>query len=362
VLVWASLLERGATCRPVASATVASRATGDYGGCVIGTRVLCIGISSFTDPEDAPSGDDEEPDLPEFPPLDFAVRQTRELQTVMANAGYAVTCLTDDSSRLTARELGQRVIEHLEEGGVTLVHVLSHGRLGHSGQVYVIGSDARHHHDTDPAGWCQMVTDTFHGPTSLFLLDLCHAGAATGAETGHWRPPEPGQKQRAWVIAATGAATPAYGGRLTRAATTVLNRISAGETDIADSVRYVGFHDLYRWIAAEVLRLADLEDGHIQHVRCTPTEGAPPELPFFPNPRYQPPSGAQLLAAQVDQGTVNFLDPVLDAIHFRVRAAGHGTSSRRISGGAFSGRAPQIGQISVAIQQVGRRVVARRRW
>jgi hypothetical protein len=180
---------------------------------------------------------------------------------------------------------------------------------------------------------------------TLFLLDLCHAGAANR----YWQPPVSGAQERAWVIAATGADGPAYAGRLTRAATTVIHGITSGEFDLAPTVRAVGFDVLFERIRKEVRTLALAEDSHLQDPMATPVMGAQPELPFFPNPRYQPNPAAEA-AAGVESATASFLDPILDLAvdeeHFRDRAAGRGPAASRITVGCFTGRAPQLRRLA----------------
>lgn len=85
---------------------------------------------------------------------------------------------------------------------------------------------------------------------------------------------------------------------------------------------------LFERIRKEVRALALAEDGHPQDPIATPVMGAQPELPFFPNPRYQPNPAAEAAAA-VESVTAPFLDPALDEEHFRDRAAGHGPGSPR---------------------------------
>lgn len=58
--------------------------------------------------------------------------------------------------------------------------------------------------------------------------------------------------ERAWVIAATGADKPAYAGRLTRAASTVINDITSGKADLADTVPSVRFDVLFERIRKQV--------------------------------------------------------------------------------------------------------------
>lgn len=73
-----------------------------------------------------------------------------------------------------------------------------------------------------------------------------------GAANRYWQPPKAGAEERAWVIAASGADRPAYAGRLARAATTVINDITSGRADLADTVPFVGFDSLFERICHQV--------------------------------------------------------------------------------------------------------------
>jgi hypothetical protein len=284
--------------------------------------------------------DSNEPDMPPYEDLDYAVECTRDLHAALVAAGYDAKLMVNPAA-LGAKQLGQRVEQHLADGGVAVVHVLSHGDHTPDGGVYVVGSDATRSRQTRVENWRIAVNDDPSAPITLFLLDLCHAGAANR----HWRPPEPTARERAWVIAATSADRPAYAGRLTRAATLVINGISSGELDLAPTVRTVGFDVLFERIRKQVQALAITEGGHLQDPMATPVMGAQPELPFFHNPRYLPNPAAEAAAA-VEPATAPFLDPALDEEHFRNRAAGHGPAAGRITAGCFIGRAPQLRQLA----------------
>jgi hypothetical protein len=213
--------------------------------------------------------------------------------------------------------LGDRVERHITGEGVAVVHVLSHGEHVDAGGVYVVGSDGAWSKRTRVEDWRIQVAADPSAPMTLFLLDLCHAGAANR----YWQPPTAGVEERAWVIAASGADQPAYAGRLTRAATTVINDITSGRADLADTVSFVGFDSLFERIRRQVRQLALDEGGHLQDPVCTPVMGAHPQLPFFPNPRYRP-SLVAVAAAAVEPATARFVDPALDEEHFRDRASG----------------------------------------
>ncbi len=296
-------------------------------------RALCIGVGRFVAPE---TDGADEPDLPRFEDLDYAAEYTSALHAALQGAGYD-SALAVEPAELGHRQLGERVEQHLAGGGVAVVHVLSHGDHTPDGGVYVVGSDAQRSRRTRVEDWRIAVTDDESAPMTLFLLDLCHAGAANR----YWQPPVSAAREKAWVIAAAAAGTPTYAGRLTRAATVVINEITSGAVDLAPTVRAVGFDVLFERICKQVRVLTLAEGGHLQDPVATPVMGAQPEVPFFPNPRYRPHPAADA-ATDVEPATAPFLDPALDEAHFRDRVTGHGPAAGRVTGGCFTGRAPQL--------------------
>src|SRR5882757_1722129 len=300
-------------------------------------RALCIGVGSFG----VVSGEDwEEPDLTQFGDLNYAVQYTRELHAALRAATYDVTLLVEPDA-LHAAQLGERVEQHLTGAGVAVVHVLSHGDYVDAGGVFVVGSDGVRARRTRVEDWRIQVASDPAAPTTLFLLDLCHAGAANR----YWQPPTSGVQERAWVIAAAGADQPAYAGRLTRAAAQVIEEITSGRADLDPALPWVAFDTLFERVRLRMRQLALDEDGNLQDPVCTPVMGAQPQLQFFANPDYRP-SPAGEAAAAVEPATARFVDPVLDEEHFRERAAGRGPAGQRISGSGFAGRAPQLRQLA----------------
>jgi hypothetical protein len=217
----------------------------------------------------------------------------------------------------------------------------AHGDFDDVGGVYVVGSDGRRHRRTRVEDWCIQVAADPGAPTTLFLPDLCHAGAVNR----HWQPPKGDRDQRAWVIAAAGADQPAYAGRLTRAAAAVIEELTSGRTDLDPTLRWVAFDMLFERIRLRMGRLALDEGGYEQDPVCTPVMGAQPQLRFFANPGYRPTPVGEA-AALVEPATARFVDPVLDEEHFRDRAAGRGPARDRIGGGGFAGRAPQLRRLA----------------
>src|SRR4051812_27459376 len=117
-------------------------------------RALCIGVTAF----DSPTIDCEEPDLPLYQDLPYAIEYTQGLCAALRECGYEVENVLDPA-KLHAESLGRRVEQHLIGDGVALVHVLSHGRHTKRGGVYVVGSDAQIAPATRVEAWCTAVAD-----------------------------------------------------------------------------------------------------------------------------------------------------------------------------------------------------------
>ncbi len=307
--------------------------------CPVTRRALCLGVTSFGERGDA---GDEEPGLARWDALPYAEGCTRELHQALQAAGYEASISTDPA-QLSASALGDQVDDLLTDASVevAVVHVLSHGDHRQRGGVYVVGADGRWSAQTRVEDWMVRVADDPSAPHTLFLLDLCHAGAATRLQ---WQPPEPGQHERAWIIAAAGAADPAYAGRLTRAATTVIHRLVSKDIDFSPTLPTVPFATLFDLIARELRALAAREGGYQQEPTATPTVGTA-HVPFFANPHYRP-DATRVAAEAVGPATAPFVDQVLDAEHFRDRAAARGPATGDTVAGCFAGRAPQLRRLS----------------
>ncbi|WP_187412970.1 caspase family protein [Streptomyces sp. WAC01526] len=271
-------------------------------------RALCLGVTSFG----ASDGDAEpEPALDGWSPLPYAAARAEEVQSRLAEFGYE----TEVAADLPARELGARVrrlVDTSGDGDAVVAHLLSHGERATTG-LYAIGADGERNDLTKIDTWLGWVADSrTSSPHTLFLLDLCGAGAATRLP---WQLETAGRDGRVWVIAATGPDESAYDGRFSQAVSHVLAAVREGELDLHSSLEYVPLGTLITHIRAEVDRLGG--DGLGQRVTATPIDGEYPPLPFFRNPGYQD-DPVRRATAMADPATAAFLD----AAHFVDRASG----------------------------------------
>ncbi|MFC4044410.1 hypothetical protein ACFO1B_38865 [Dactylosporangium siamense] len=273
-----------------------------------------------------------------MPALPFAHIRTRDVARSLARLGYDCDVVAPEALP-DSNAVGGQVRAAITGGAaadVLVVYVVSHGHLAASG-VYVIGPDGEYEESTNVAGWVAAIEDFPHKPrpTTLFLVDTCHAGAAARLE---WLRAA-GQGTRAWVIAATSGEGLAYDGIFSVAAGRVLQQIGDGEIDFYPAQDYVPFGHVVEHIRREVARLG----GAAQTVCSTPVDGSP-SPPFFPNRR--PPLAGSLSPARrnADRAALPFLDldVALDPAHFLDRASGLRAVDDRISAGCFTGRSNQL--------------------
>ena len=304
-------------------------------------RALCVGLSVF-------GAYDAEPPTDSYAELPYAGERTARMAESLARLGFSCTT-ADNASLPTAYALGDAVMSAIDvgqDGDVQVVHVLSHGRLAPS-SVYVVGADADYAAGTSVAAWVAHIEDFPHKPRpdTMFLLDICHAGAAARLE---WLRAA-GPHTRAWVIAATPGDGLAYDGRFSEATANVLMQIHTGEIDFYPS-EFVPFGHVVEHIRREMARLGSQQ----QFVCSTPVDGiaAPP---FFPNTR-RPAANSPVVAWKtVDAATQPFadLDFGLDEAHFLDRATGHSGLGANIDVGCFTGRDQQLEDLTAWLEGTG---------
>jgi hypothetical protein len=302
----------------------------DHSGTSSSRHALCVGLSRF-------AVDEQEPLPDSYGELPYAGERARAVAEALASLGYVCETLSEEELR-TAEALGTAITAAINSGrndDVQVVHVLSHGYRAQS-SVYVVGADGGYASTTSVAGWLAHVEDSPHGrrPHTLFLVDTCHAGAATRLEWLRAANPE----TRAWVIAATPDESPAYEGRFSQAVANVLTEICSGDIDFYPS-QYVPFGHVVEHIRREVIRLG----GEGQYVCSTPVDGSPAP-PFFINQRRPVGTGPVGSWDGVDAAAQPFadLDVGLDEAHFLDRATGHRGLGAEVTIGCFAGREPEL--------------------
>ncbi|MFD7610799.1 AAA family ATPase [Streptomyces sp. NPDC059828] len=303
---------------------------------------LHVGVSWFA-PDEESGLDDDGPD-----PLLFAADRVAAVASAleMPCFGYRCQQLAPEDGP-TAERLGDAVYERLTTSGadgIVVVHVVSHGVLRPSG-LYVLGSDSVHTARTSVGGWLAAVEDFPGRPLVLFLLDLCHSGAAARLEWQLRRMLD--GSNRAWVMAASAEAEMAVDGRFSEAVAEVLTALAQRRLQFDPSSPHIGFH----WFADEVRkrlrRSTEAQGGLAQSITVSALDTVGPDLPFLPNPGYRT---AELGPAQLPKpsgSTAPVLDEVADAHHFRRHAQGGagfpvGPAARQ---GLFTGRAAEVEKV-----------------
>ena len=231
----------------------------------------------------------------------------------------------------------------LAEPGLVVVHLLTHGCQGRGRTVlYVLGPDGVRV-QTSVGEWLNRVEERGGdcGPV-LFVLDVCHAGAAVEYQLQQLVDAD---GQQAWVLAAASGADPAYDGRLTKALTQVLEGFRSGELRVDPSVRYIPLRRLF----IEVGRLVEEQSrgSYPQRVHSSyvPLHIDVDQLEFFANPGWDPALQGNDARGEVAAEVAALLDEAFDPRHFMRRASAAEAVFGQVGRGFFHGRAEQLHQL-----------------
>ncbi|MFE5893215.1 AAA family ATPase [Streptomyces sp. NPDC056462] len=292
---------------------------------------LAVGLSLASRPED------DLPALGELDSLSEAPAHAASVSEALQRFGYLEGCQAGGVANPGA-EIRRAVMS--ADTRVLVVHVVAHGRLAESGEreLHVVGSNGEKLDDPVSA-WISLIEShpEKRRPLTLFILDLCHSGAAA---TLPWHQHMREGDRRAWVIAASGREDKAFGYRLSRATTAVLRQYVEGTLRVDPSYRYIPLptvaHEIDRAVA--VLNAAE---GYPQQIEVSrvPFTARLEDLPFFPNPGHQPPAS---VLAGVDGGIASLLDEAFDPRHFMLRGAGTEALDRGVGQGYFRGREQEV--------------------
>ncbi|MFE5713717.1 hypothetical protein ACFQ7J_23225 [Streptomyces sp. NPDC056501] len=228
-----------------------------------------------------------------------------------------------------------------DETQVLVVHVVAHGRLARTGdrELHVVGSDGQDLDDPVSA-WISLIEshpDKVR-PLTLFILDLCHSGAAA---TLPWHQEMRVDRRRAWVVAASGREDKAFDYRLSRATATVLRQYLDGTLRVDASNAHIPLPTVAREIRRVVEEL-NASEGYPQQIegsRVPFFATQLDDLPFFPNPRSR---ARESVLSGVDASLASLLDEVFDPRHFMLRGAGAEPLDRGVGQGYFRGREREV--------------------
>ncbi|GHE09159.1 ATP-binding protein [Streptomyces alanosinicus] len=292
---------------------------------------LTIGLSLMSQHEgDLPMLDD-------LDPLCEAPAHAASVSEVLSEFGY-VTAPQSDSAADPGEEIRKAVT--CADTKVLVVHVVAHGRLAETGDrdLHVVGSDGQDLDDPVSA-WISLI-ESHRGkprPLTLFILDLCHSGAAA---TLHWHQEMPVDCRRAWVIAASGREGKAFDYRLSRATAEVLRKYRDETLRVDASYSHIPLPTVVHEIARVVTKL-NAAEGFKQLIEGSrvPFFTRDLDLPFFPNPCHRPQESA---LSHVDAGVASLLDEAFDPRHFMLRGAGTEPLDRGVGQGYFRGREREV--------------------
>ncbi len=302
----------------------------DAGWEPVSRQVLAVGIPLRPQDHDGPPG------LNDLAPLEEAGARAAEVSRAVSGFGYVEFSSDegwDPAERIRRALTSQRT-------AVLVVHVVAHGELSAGGErgLRVIAGDGRAFDDS-VFSWIDLIEydPDKPRPLTLFILDLCYAGAAAVLP---WHQEMPAEKRRAWVIAATGRDDLAFDYRLSRATVTVLNRYRDGALRVDPSFEYIPLGEVAQEIKREVTILSAGNYPQSVEISRAPLGEKPGHLTFFRNPGYQQPRTSVL--SDVDDGMVRMLDEAFDPRHFMSRGAGTEAVGFGMGQGYFRGRDKEV--------------------
>jgi len=319
-------------------------------------RAVVMGVSEFP----ASRLDTEVPAPGELAldPLGFVPERMEALTAQLKWSGYAVSRVPEPGR--TAMIESVRGCIGDDSCACRIIHVISHGVSRRKGRVDAVPSDGDvRFSDTDVVTW---ISDSWQGPPTLFLIDLCFAGEALDQK---WLDETDAGARAVHVIAAATAGRPAFNGHFTTALAEVLGQCSVTGLGTDSSCRYVDLAAFARVVQDET----DKQSSSAQRVAFTSMRGTrTAELPFFDNPNYAGDRPLDRIRTAVHPDLLPFLeDPAAGAgfwadrvgRHFTGREAqldavmpwirgGAGPALRVVTGGPGSGKSTLLGAVVCA--------------
>ena len=300
-----------------------------------GRCALVLGIAG-------PNPDLGEAELGASAPLTEASAHAEELAASLAAYGYR-DVLETSMEPGSAADVAARLDVAMTDPGLVVVHLLTHGDPGRGQTVlYVLGPDGARIQPS-VGEWLTRAEERGDdcGPV-LFILDVCYAGKVVGYQLVQLVDAE---RQRAWVLAASSGADPAYDGRLTRALTQVLEEFRSGKLQVDPSVRFIPLRKLFAEVDQLVREQSRGSYPQQVHSSYAPLHADVDHLEFFPNPRWDPGLQVNDARAEVAAGLAALLDEAFDPRHFMRRAGAAEAVHGQIGRGFFHGRAEQLQQL-----------------
>lgn len=245
--------------------------------------------------------------------------------------------------------------------GSVVVHLLSHGRVGRTGQrLFVVtghpseaeanACEVCDEHGWKLSEWIADVEEGQDGPNVLLLLDLCSAGTAIESQ---WRPPK--SPRRVWILGATAGGDNAYGGFFSVAVADVLEQLAVDGLGTHEANPVVETHVVARRIRHRLAFIVNRPERLPQELVATPTVLGGDVPAFFSNVNFRAAAAERArMLREVDAGLaeiVQDLDPGLDAEHFVSRAMGRRPHDAAAEGSLFVGRDSVLIRLTDWIEQ-----------
>ncbi|WP_269112312.1 P-loop NTPase fold protein, partial [Lentzea aerocolonigenes] len=209
-------------------------------------------------------------ELASFP---FAAKRAERLSEALQRFGYDCQTHLNHTSR-EIRESVRSLIATTVPGDAVIVYVLAHAVLDSAGTVHVVGSDGRPGTE-DLQAMATSEPEPGRAP-ALFLLDLASAAALVADDVDQF------VEAPALIIAAE---TPweDFRGDFSSAAANVINELADGTEIVSSAGEYIPL----TVVAREIQRWLNDRSAAPERTFTTIAD-AGEDLPFFPNPRYQP--------------------------------------------------------------------------
>ncbi|MEU0176297.1 hypothetical protein ABZ178_23530 [Streptomyces massasporeus] len=299
-----------------------------------GIVVLSIGVGSFDD------GAGEED-------LGFIQERMDEIRRAFEPLGARVEASLDGTEGEIDAFLRRQLVDEPEPAGVTVVHLIGHGRTDRNGRLSFVARDDR---EVDVYRWIEKAQQEVERDGNrrrvVFLVDTCSAGAATGRQPIS----ELNGSRGVWALGASPSTLPTEQGRFSHWIATALTRVRGYDFTLNDeAVKFTAF-------VRELIQVARRDVPSWRMSLGFSLEQGDGDWPFLPNPRTVGLTTEQLRLRRrslgyvpgeeelrKDLGTrIAAGEEIADAVYFHDRASGRGLVSASGREGFFSGRAAEL--------------------
>ncbi|MET9681620.1 AAA family ATPase [Streptomyces coeruleorubidus] len=270
-----------------------------------------------------------------------------EIRRAFELLGATVESSVDQTEGEIDGFLRRWLVDEPGPAGVTVVHLIGHGRTDRSGRLSFVARDDR---EVDVYRWIekaqQEVERDGNRQRVVFLVDTCSAGAATGRQPIS----ELNGSRGVWALGASPSTLPTEQGRFSHWIATALNRVRGYDFTLNDeAVKFTAF-------VRELIQVARRDVPSWRMSLGFSLEQGDGDWPFLPNPRTAGLTAEQLrmrrrslgyvpgeeelrkdLGARIAAG-----EEIADAVYFHDRASGRGLVSAGGREGFFSGRAAEL--------------------